>query len=166
MKTGSYLIEILIPMAYMPLDKYKQVVMLYETQDRVFVNKGAAGSKSISIKNIKIIMKTLKYEDKVVFRTNGNELHYTVQNSYLNDEDDSKNTNIFQALNFNEIAIENYAEEMYGYSIKNGGVTYKQGAWPQSKEKDFEALTRLVEGLQSQCDNSILNEHYLEPIIS
>ena len=165
MKTGSYLIKILIPMSHMPLNKYKQVVMLYEGEPRVFVNKGAAGGKSISIKNIKIIMKTLKYGDKVVFRTNGNELHYTVQDNYLEDNDDSKNLNIFIALNFNEVAIKNYAEEMYGYKPKNEGVTYKQGAWPETKGEDFEALTRLVEGLQSQCDNPILDEHYLEPII-
>ena len=57
------LIEIMIPMAYLPLKYYFQAIPIHHVDsDRVYVNKGAGG-KSISTKNVKVL-KTFKYDEK------------------------------------------------------------------------------------------------------
>ena len=56
-------IEIMIPMAYLPLKYYFQAIPIHHLDsDRVDVNKGAGG-KSISTKNVKVL-KTFKYDEK------------------------------------------------------------------------------------------------------
>jgi GNAT superfamily N-acetyltransferase len=56
-------IEIMIPMAYLPLKYYFQAIPVHHLQsDRVYVNKGAGG-KSISTRNVKVL-KTFKYTEK------------------------------------------------------------------------------------------------------
>jgi GNAT superfamily N-acetyltransferase len=56
-------IEIMIPMAYLPLKYYFQAIPIHHLEsDRVYVNKGAGG-KSISTRNVKIL-KTFKYSEK------------------------------------------------------------------------------------------------------
>ena len=56
-------IEIIIPMAYLPLKYYFQAIPIHHLDsDRIYVNKGAGG-KSISTKNIKVL-KTFKYNEK------------------------------------------------------------------------------------------------------
>jgi GNAT superfamily N-acetyltransferase len=56
-------IEIMIPMAYLPLKYYFQAIPVHHLEsDRVYVNKGAGG-KSISTRNVKVL-KTFKYTEK------------------------------------------------------------------------------------------------------
>lgn len=56
-------IEIMIPMAYLPLKYYFQAIPVHHLEsDRVYVNKGAGG-KSISTRNVKVL-KTFKYDEK------------------------------------------------------------------------------------------------------
>lgn len=50
------LIEILIPIGYMSLPYYFQIVPLHQTKEnKIQVKLGSAGSKTISTKNIKIL---------------------------------------------------------------------------------------------------------------
>jgi GNAT superfamily N-acetyltransferase len=66
-------IEIMIPMAYLPLKYYFQAIPVHHLQsDRVYVNKGAGG-KSISTKNVKVL-KTFKYSEKDEMEAYLNEL--------------------------------------------------------------------------------------------
>ena len=61
-KTNTALVKILIPIAYMPLDKYIQEVS-FGPEGRVFIHKGAAGSKSISVKNVEILACGVMFTD-------------------------------------------------------------------------------------------------------
>jgi GNAT superfamily N-acetyltransferase len=66
-------IEIMIPMAYLPLKYYFQAIPVHHLQsDRVYVNKGAGG-KSISTRNVKVL-KTFKYDEKDEMEAYLNEL--------------------------------------------------------------------------------------------
>jgi hypothetical protein len=57
-------IEIMKPISYLPLKYYFQAIPIHHLDsDRIYVNKGAAGGKSISTKNIKVL-KTFKYNEK------------------------------------------------------------------------------------------------------
>lgn len=58
--SNVYLIEINIVIAYLPLDMYTQ----YASKgpgERFFIRKGAAGSKSISSKNVTILAQNIFY---------------------------------------------------------------------------------------------------------
>ena len=66
-------VEIMIPMAYLPLKYYFQAIPINHLQsDRVYVNKGAGG-KSISTRNVKVL-KTFKYSEKDEMEAYLNEL--------------------------------------------------------------------------------------------
>ena len=61
--SNVYLIEILKPIAYLPLDMYIQ----YASKgpgERFFIHKGAAGAKSIGAKNVKILAQCITYFPK------------------------------------------------------------------------------------------------------
>ena len=53
-KLNTYLIEITKPIAYMPRDKYIQTASK-GPGNRFYINKGAAGGRSISDKHVKIL---------------------------------------------------------------------------------------------------------------
>lgn len=53
-KTNVYLVRILIPIAYMPPEKYIQEAT-FGPKGRVYIHKGAAGGKSIGAKSVKIL---------------------------------------------------------------------------------------------------------------
>jgi hypothetical protein len=58
--SNVYLIEILKPIAYLPLDKYIQ----YASRgpgERFYIDKGAAGRKSIGAKSVKILAQCVVY---------------------------------------------------------------------------------------------------------
>jgi hypothetical protein len=58
--SNVYLIEIIKPIAYLPLDKYTQ----YASKgpgERFYINKGAAGRKSIGAKSVKILAQCVVY---------------------------------------------------------------------------------------------------------
>lgn len=79
--------------------------------------------------------KTLKRYDKVVFKvTSTRELVYVVTFAFLIAEGSSRNDRIFQELDLNGRLLAGHA---YGYDLN-------RGLWPQSKNDDYEALTRLV----------------------
>ena len=53
-KLNTYLIKITKPIAYMPVDRYIQTASK-GPGNRFYINKGAAGGRSISDKNVKIL---------------------------------------------------------------------------------------------------------------
>jgi hypothetical protein len=59
--SNVYLIEILIPIAYMPLDKYIQEASFNPYTNRFYVRKGAAGATSVSIKNVKVLAQNIYF---------------------------------------------------------------------------------------------------------
>lgn len=54
---GLYKIEIIRPIAYMPLDMYTQVASYNDTTKRFYIRRGAAGGISIGLKSVKILEK-------------------------------------------------------------------------------------------------------------
>lgn len=60
--SNVYLIEILIPIAYLSLDRYIQ----YASKgpgERFFIRKGSSGVKSISSKNVIVLAQNIIYYD-------------------------------------------------------------------------------------------------------
>jgi hypothetical protein len=58
--SNVYLIEIIRPIGYLPLDKYIQ----YASKgpgERFYIDKGAAGRKSIGAKSVKILAQCIIY---------------------------------------------------------------------------------------------------------
>ena len=61
--SNVYLVEILKPIAYLPLDRYIQ----YASKgpgERFFIYKGAAGGKSIGAKSVKVLGQCINYYPK------------------------------------------------------------------------------------------------------
>lgn len=64
--SNVYLVEILIPIGFLPLDKYIQ----YATKGpgkRFFIRKGSAGVKSISEKSVRVLAQEIIYLEATHF---------------------------------------------------------------------------------------------------
>lgn len=85
-------------------------------------------------------VKRLAREDIVEFTVGEESVKYDVQCYYLShfSNDYLKNDMIFKML---ELDKYKFAEKAYGYDIN------RKGYWPNSKNYDFEALTKLVKEL-------------------
>lgn len=77
--------------------------------------------------------KILKEDDIVILK----DLYYDVRPSWLNCQDRINNAMIFDLLNVNKIT---FCEKYYRYLPSNG-------SWPEYKENDFSAATRVVMAL-------------------
>ena len=86
-------------------------------------------------------MEQLKEGQEVVFTIKDKNYIYKVYKSYLQAEK-GFNDQIFSDLKLDKIKLANSA---YGYDSDGGD-------WPESKSRDFVALTRLVEALFPYCD--------------
>ena len=86
-------------------------------------------------------MEQLREEDVVIFTVKGEKYKYIVCKDFLK-EVHAYNDKIFIDLKLNKVKFANYA---YGYESLGGN-------WPESKPRDFAALTRLVEALFPYCD--------------
>ncbi len=82
--------------------------------------------------------KVLQLDDIVIFTIKKEILKYYVYSNFLNH--DNHNNRIFDILELNKNDKNKLAEKIYGYKIYGGD-------WPESKENDFPALTRLVKEL-------------------
>ena len=91
-------------------------------------------------------MEQLKEGQEVVFTIKDKNYIYKVCKSYLQAEK-GFNDQIFSDLKLDKIKLANSA---YGYDSDGGD-------WPESKLKDFAALTRLVAALCYYCDRVIVN---------
>ena len=91
-------------------------------------------------------MEQLRERDIVIFTIKDKKYEHVVHDSFLALERDD-NDRIFLDLKLDKVKFADYA---YGYA--SGG-----GDWPESKFKDFAALTRLVEALFPYCDEVTVN---------
>jgi len=80
----------------------------------------------------------LKYDDKVIFKLDGEELEYTVCIDHLYGSE--SNTQIFELLKLDK---GDFCTKAYGYP--NDG-----GEWPSSKMDGYKALTRCVKALAEE----------------
>ena len=86
-------------------------------------------------------MEQLKYGQEVIFTIKDKNYKYEVCKSFLHEEN-AYNDKIFVHLKLNKVTFADFA---YGY-------TSGKGNWPESRCRDFAALTRLVENLFPYCD--------------
>ncbi len=93
-----------------------------------------------TITNLKELKKRkeLQLNDIIIFTIKKEILKYYVYSKFLNH--DVHNNIIFDILELNKNDKDKLAEKIYGYEINSGD-------WPESKENDFPALTRLVKEL-------------------
>ena len=86
-------------------------------------------------------MEQLKEGQEVIFIIKSKKYKYEVWETFLKEEH-SYNSQIFLDLKLDKVKFANSA---YGYDSDGGD-------WPNSKFRDFAALTRLVEALFPYCD--------------
>ncbi len=88
----------------------------------------------------------LKYTDIVEFIVNKEILKYEVENSYLHYLKDGKNDEIFKILEIDKYIL---AKNIYKYkpTIKESEPISFLRIWPETKDHDYPALTRLVKEL-------------------
>ena len=87
-------------------------------------------------------MEQLKQNQKVCFTIKDKIYTYEVFSSYLNSKNSHPNDQIFKDL---ELDPYKFCSDCYDYEADCG-------AWPTSKNKDYAALTRVVEALFPYCD--------------
>ena len=93
-------------------------------------------------------MEQLKYGQKVVFTIKDKIYTYEVFSSYLSSRDPHPNDQIFKDL---ELDPYKFCSDCYNYEADCG-------AWPTSKNKDYAALTRVVEALFPYCNKVTVND--------
>lgn len=90
--------------------------------------------------------KILKFNDIVNFYLVGKgNYQYCVAPSYLNIGDDT-NAKIFIELGMSPDEKRQICDKAYGYQARY------DGQWPECKDGDYEALTRLVNMLYLECN--------------
>ena len=94
-------------------------------------------------------MEQLKQKQKVVFTTEYKIYSYIVYLNYLSSTGPYSNGQMFIDLGLDR---NKFCSDCYGY---NSGV----GDWPESKDGDYAALTRVVEALFPYCDKVTVNEN-------
>ena len=87
-------------------------------------------------------MEQLKNKQEVVFTIKDEDYTYRVYPCYLSSMGTFTNGQIFIDLNLDKYK---FCSDCYGYKTDCG-------AWPNSKDKDYAALTRAVEALFPYCD--------------
>ena len=87
-------------------------------------------------------MEQLKEGQEVIFTIKDKIYTYEVFSSYLRSRDPHPNDQIFKDL---ELDPYKFCSDCYGYEVNSG-------SWPFSKNKDYAALTRVVEALFPYCD--------------
>ena len=81
----------------------------------------------------------LELDDIVEFTIKGQKIEYKVWAKFLKTKGDNNNK-IFRILEISDIDKYKLAEKIYGYKTT-------KNQWPDSKNNDFSALTRLVKEL-------------------
>lgn len=97
----------------------------------------------------------LKFGDEVQFTIKDENLSYEVHTTFLADINHSSNTIIFEKLNIFD--KNRYASLIYGYTVVDGkGVV----SWPEFRENDYEAATKLVCNLFKKCEEVVKDSLY------
>ena len=94
-------------------------------------------------------MEQLNSGDKIIFTIKDKNYIYTVYSQHLCIKGAGYNNQIFKDLGLDKFK---FCSDCYGY---NSGV----GDWPESKDGDYAALTRVVEALFPYCDKVTVNEN-------
>ena len=112
----------------------------------------------MKINNLKELnkRKTLEYDDSIIFNVLGEEIEYHVFSANLGrvTMDDRNNAYIFDKLKLDKMKL---STECYGYETRNG----INKNWPEYKNYDFEAVTRLVKRLYE-----IIEGRWPEPVFN
>ena len=93
-------------------------------------------------------MEQLKQGQKIVFTIKDKNYKYEVYTNYLQKLEGGYNDEIFLDL---KLDTKKFANSAYGYDSI-------EGDWPESKSRDFAALTRLVENLFPYCDKVTVDD--------
>ena len=93
-------------------------------------------------------MEQLKQNQKVCFTIKDKIYTYEVFSSYLISKNSHPNDQIFKDL---ELDPYKFCSDCYDYEVDCG-------AWPNSKDKDYAALTRAVEALFPYCDKVTVDD--------
>jgi hypothetical protein len=91
-------------------------------------------------------MKTLKFDDKVIFRVGDKVLNYQVRTNHLDYVDGARNYKVFELLGITK------DKERYEFASKIYGYKVKEGDWPCFKDQDYAAATELVKALYDLCN--------------
>ena len=92
-------------------------------------------------------MKQLNLGYKIIFTIKDKNYIYTVYSQYLCSRSSDYNDQIFKDLKLDKFK---FCSDCYGYEPGRGD-------WPESKNEDYAALTRIVEALFSYCDEVTVN---------
>lgn len=99
--------------------------------------------------------KQLELGDEVQFTIKGEKLFYIVNKSFLEESVYTSNAIIFERLNISD--KNKYASLIYGYFVVGGKGEY---SWPEFRENDYEAATRLVCNLLKKCEEVVKDSLY------
>lgn len=99
--------------------------------------------------------KQLELGDEVQFTIKGEKLFYTVNGSFLTDPKHTSNAIIFEKLNISD--KNKYASLIYGYFAVDGKG---KCSWPEFRENDYEAATKLVCNLFKKCEEVVKDSLY------
>lgn len=92
-------------------------------------------------------MKQLNSGDKIIFTIKDKNYIYTVYSQYLCIRSSDYNDQIFKDLKLDKFK---FCSDCYGYEPGKGD-------WPESKNEDYTALTRVIEALFPYCDEVTVN---------
>ena len=92
-------------------------------------------------------MEQLNSGDKIIFTIKDRNYIYTVYSQYLNNKGSYYNDQIFKDLKLDKYK---FFSNCYGYEPGKGD-------WPESKNEDYFALTKVVEALFPYCDEVTVN---------
>ena len=92
-------------------------------------------------------MKQLKNGQEVIFTIKDKNYIYTVYSQYLCIRNSDYNDQIFKDLKLDKFK---FCSDYYGYESGRGD-------WPESKNEDYIALTKVVEALFPYCDKVIVD---------
>lgn len=113
--------------------------------------------KKPSRRDKKKVRNVLKYGDRVIFNLVGKgSYEYTVMTDFMNYSNDT-NAMIFMELGMSADEKILFCDKAYGYEAD------RSGQWPEFKEKDYEALTRLVTMLHQECN--VYNKRHRDYLI-
>ena len=93
-------------------------------------------------------MKQLNSGDKIIFTIKDKNYIYTVYSQHLCIRSSGYNDQIFKDLKLDKFK---FCSDCYGYAPGKGD-------WPESKNSDYAALTRIVEALFPYCDEVTVND--------
>ncbi len=97
----------------------------------------------------------LEYGDIVEFTVKETIVEYRVSENYLYNYSSNHNDKIFRILEIDKFKL---AEKIYNYKPFNIDSIFSDVNWPETKNKDFFALTRLVKELYLRIEKPVFTK--------